>query len=223
MNVAARAFALLALAFGLAACASGPRPPLNATAVALVDGTGERYCGAVAIGTQTLLTAGHCVTGRRGADRIAYVTEERWTTTARGVYWATPLRSDMERDIAWLRAEGPAMVPARVGVPIGPVYAVGPAYDWAVARGPLGLRYPLRFDGDTFTATDYGVEYWTAALSIAPGWSGSPVFAEDGALVGVLSACVRTGPGVCRTDYAIFSPVYRPALTGPASQARLLR
>lgn len=210
--MAARALAVL-LALWAAACASGPvpSPRLTATAVALIDATGERYCGAVAIGTQTLLTAGHCVSGARKQPRVAYVTEERWAGTSDGVYWAIPRRVDAARDLAWLHAEGPAMAYAYARPPRAEeaVSVTAPVADWAHVGGRLGLPAPLRFDGETFHGTDaagYGTEYWTAVLTIAPGWSGSPVYGEDGALIGILSACVRTAPGVCRSDYAIFSP-----------------
>jgi S1-C subfamily serine protease len=71
----------------------------------------------------------------------------------------------------------------------------------------------MRQGPDTFTFDEYGEGvFWTSTVSIQPGWSGSPVVAEDGAVVGVFVACERSvvisPAGVrCRSEYSIFSPL----------------
>lgn len=146
-------------------------------------------CGAVAIAPKLALTAGHCVRWIAGTHVV-------WRPKAPVAvpHEALTIAADRERDLAWLHSEDsfPAFVPVRRGVSGETVRAVSPVYDWATVRGTLGRETFLGGEPDGGTCdglTCRGVLYWETNLTIKPGWSGSPVFGEDGAVIGVVSSC----------------------------------
>lgn len=163
----------------LAGCA--PRSP----AVSLGN------CGAVALGPHMALTAGHCVDWQVGAKVL-------WEplATVRVRAEAVTVAVDRERDLAWLASD--ALLPnaprMRVGIEGEAIRAVAPVFGWRVSQGTLGRETSL--GGQDAGGLCYEdrcatvVRYWETNLTIAPGWSGSPVLADsDGALVGAVVAC----------------------------------
>lgn len=202
-------------------------------AVALVATTdaGElsRYCGAVAIGPRTLLTARHCL---RGKTAVRYVTQELWEGTSDGAYMATTMRQSEGRDLAWLRVQGPAFatwLPMRGPREGETLRTVAPIAGWAVDVGFAGIPFravntpellmPFHDEAPEDPAGAIG-QFWSSSLSIQPGWSGSPVLGVDGALVGLVIACAKrielvpmtdglgwTYEQRCRPNYTIIAPL----------------
>ncbi len=214
-------------AVALALTAFGCVPASAMPAVALVVRTGndwERFCGAVAIGPRTLLTARHCL---RGGTSVAYVTREVWEHTSDGAYMAHVVRQSKARDLAWLRTYGPAFeswLPLR-GVERGEtVAAIAPIADWRGALGTTGDTFTAFQTPDSIlpshTASALDGSFRASTLSVQPGWSGSPVLGGDGALVGIVIGCSQRyelstaddGRGLvfrprCRPHYTIIAPV----------------
>jgi len=172
--------ALLAIVALVAAvsCAFGAASP------AMRVTTASTQCGAVKVGPRLLLTAGHCVEWKTGVNAQT-VPLDMWLTTARAFVPGRSVRVSRADDLAWLELDDgdtmPAITHMREGVQGEEVFAVAPVYGWTQHDGRLTRR---AFQGDR------GSVYWETTLTVAPGWSGSPVIARsDGALVGVVSSC----------------------------------
>ena len=100
------------------------------------------------------------------------------------------------RDLAWLTTEGPPLpwrTPrrARQGEQ---VRVLVPLLDWTWSDPGqvLGEREAVSEQDFLALALDDrpGAEFLVTDLSIAPGWSGSPVVGSDGQVVGVVTACL---------------------------------
>ncbi len=232
--------ALWTLLLCACACAAGPVPAARdalsaaSVAVVLVDGTGDTYCGGVAIGPREILTANHCLRGGVSVRYLGY-NEAPQELGGLGVYvrppshLATATTQNAARDLAWLRTEGPPFVSwagYRRPSEFEEVYAIGPIAGWERREGELGGSFAGLFTGASIVGqspllTPVGGYTWFmgSTLTIAPGWSGSPVFASDGFLVGVVLACNRkyvfddkgVAHAACREDYAIIGPVVVPS------------
>lgn len=170
--------ALVGLLLVVASCASGASSP--AVRVSYAGG----QCGAVKVGPQLFLTAGHCVDWEVDAE-VAIVPLNIWQTTARGRILGRSVRASRADDLAWLElpetTDTTPIVRLRAGREGERVYAISPVYSW------------VRRDGTLLRPAYQGARssiFWETDLTIAPGWSGSPVIATvDGALVGVVSSC----------------------------------
>lgn len=60
-------------------------------------------CGGVAIDSNTIVTAAHCVT--EGSEKVDFVTREQWYKTSDDYNIATVIRRSPARDLLWLKTE----------------------------------------------------------------------------------------------------------------------
>lgn len=192
---------LLVLALALVACSDHVRPGANATpleaAVVIMrseladfDDTGNTgivqfpACNGVAVGSQRILTARHCLL----QDPIFYVDAETWDTTSNGKALASvdpgtaEVASLTTRDElqAWIRELAPPRDGAATVVHLRDTEIVE---DQASIEG-THVSAPMTDHGD----------------------SGSGVF-QDGALVGILETCDAPDDQTCLGTGGRFNPV----------------
>jgi hypothetical protein len=172
--------ALVAL-LALSGCATAGA---QSAAVVLYREDGAR-CGGVMLTPHVALTASHCVQHRVG-ERVHLMP---LMPLVWGKYWAESVATYQLNDLALVALRDGRDIPhaphaARQGVKGERVFAIAPAYGWARSEGVLLQR---TFEGSRMAT------YWETTITVAPGWSGSPVFAEsDSALIGVVSTCSGT-------------------------------
>lgn len=139
---------------------------------------GLPVCSGVALDSGRILTAAHCVDDRQS---IAVVTAEQWRTTAKAFSVVRVTAVDAGRDLAFL--SGP--VAAQVLNQREPMSG-------EVVHARSGL-YQRSVSGFVLVGAGF---FRDTTLSVEPGWSGSPVFAADGSLVGIVHSCVGGYIGV---------------------------
>lgn len=195
--------ALLPLTLALASCIPGPLrvPDPEADAiVVLLSAEPDRHpdCNAFAIAPHELATAAHCVEHRtseeidsprtaRAGDMIYYVTRREWYTTALSAEPSIVTHYDRPHDFATLETSGASapFVPLRVGslcphcANESAVRARSALFEWRSHSGHLEGR----------AIGGLGERWWESTIDVEPGWSGSPVFASSGVVIGVVSAC----------------------------------
>jgi len=139
--------------------------------------TFEPHCAAFAIakhGQTMLVTASHCVPdSATSSTPLRFHAPSGW-----GHGKAYLAHRDADADVAFLTLSDPEMVtPLRVGR--------SPLVDERVwSYSPI---YRARSAG---LVMDWlGPDWFETTQSVAPGWSGSPVLDEQGAVVGVVSRC----------------------------------
>jgi hypothetical protein len=185
---------ILVLALLIAAC--NLRPTAKSPAAVLVHDDGFAFCGAAAIEPRVLVTAAHC-TDYGEVKELRYATDEQRRLFVNAFSNATLKRLDRARDLAWLdiAPDDPPLpsLTARSARTGEAAVAIGAAFGWHKSFGHV-----LRQDSG-FLETD---------ISIAPGWSGSPVIAGDGELIGIVSAC---------TGYAIHVGTHTLKFCAPGS------
>jgi hypothetical protein len=178
-----RVFALAALLCVVGCVASLPAPvprgPFVATpevALAPLLWSGDRRCNAVAVGPTRLVTAAHCVDGDqlpRHVDGWTWARSNGWSPLDRVVV----ARADEKRDYAVLHVHEPRPSWLRVR---------------HMRRGERAAAVVWRPDGWRLLIDESGEPgYFGASVLIMHGDSGSPVIAEDGSLLGVVTQCVR--------------------------------
>ena len=158
--------------------------PVRSPVVGLQDAAGRVTCSAFAVG-EHLVTAAHCVHGKR----IGYVTRDLWNRTARGQLVANVAHIDREHD--WAILTPPTLnglAPLSVGqVVVGEsVFTIAAKGDWVPSGGLVVTSF---FAGET-----NGVDKlrWESTITVAPGWSGSPVINARGEVVGIVVSCTGT-------------------------------
>lgn len=165
--------------------------PTEPSVVILRDGMPE--CSGIAIAPQTLLTAAHCVLGLDPGDSIAFVTRDKWRGTARGFDVAKIVSVDADRDLATLSSLITFLnAPEQRRPGLETVWARSALFE----QVHTGRVLPgFGFFRDT-------------TLTIAPGWSGSPVFGADGKLVGIVHSCLggfENGQKFCLPESGTFA------------------
>ena len=166
--------ALLLFCALLVACATAATSPV----VALTDGTGATICSAFAVRPERLLTAAHCVP--QDAVEVTFV---RHAPIALGRENASVLRANRDDDWAVLLPATPVPVAFGLAQAADGAVSIVPAIDnWRSTDGTVLESY--------FAGLVDGVEVrrWSAAIDIAPGWSGSPLL-QHGLAVGILQRC----------------------------------
>jgi len=167
----------LLIALALLGCA--PCKPQDPIVVILRDG--QPVCSGFAVGPNQVLTAAHCVGDR---PDVAIVTAEQWAHTSHGFTLAHVQLVDSSRDIASLSSDHIFDVPLKMR---GPVTG-----ETVYARS---IMFGEITDGNVLPGAGSFVD---TTMSIIPGWSGSPVLALDGSVVGFVHSCIATVHGLHR-------------------------
>lgn len=154
---------------------------------------GAPACSGVAVGPHEVLTAAHCVSD---VERVAYVTATEWRYSARGFQLARIDWINLDRDLARLHVEFNFAAPVKLRAPVAgePVRARSVLFD-ATSSGNL-------LPGEGF--------FRDSTITVIPGWSGSPVFGDDGRVVGLVRSCRGGIVGmtkICLPDNAALSLV----------------
>lgn len=165
--VAPMAFALLLLG-----CAFADAPAVR-DPIVVVMRDGLPNCSGFAIERNTVLTAAHCVGDENEVD---VVTEEQWRTTASASTHAVVAFRDRGRDLATLSGE----FNFDMYVSFRALREREPVYSRSVYFGAMT-------DGNLLDGAGY---FRDSDMTIAKGWSGSPVFGLDGKVVGLVHSCV---------------------------------
>lgn len=208
--------AIFTLACGVCSPALDPSPTMlydvtqffterESTVVLLNQDSLTPSCSAVSIydydGSAVLATAAHCLLRKVDAldpspsaekeahegDRALYVTRNDWYYTGSDAYRATIKRIDFVRDRAVLSVnqfEVPPPLPRaepcdRCLFENYNVHSVGAVYEWARHSGVI--------TGKTYAG--YGSSFVESSISINYGWSGSPVFNDNGEVMGLIIRC----------------------------------
>jgi S1-C subfamily serine protease len=187
----------LALALGAAAglwvsaCTPATQlPAANPVAVLLRDG--QPVCSAFAVSDNHMLTAAHCV---RDSDNVQVVPRQLWDATGSGAIDAKVAWRDLDRDLALLETAATFQATLRFRAPVtgeGGV-AIAARFNWA------------RSSGEVLPGAGF---FRDTTIDIEHGWSGSPVIARDGKVIGVIARCEGRYVGlvhVCNPDNAQIS------------------
>lgn len=198
----------------------------NAT-VELLSANWDRHpdCSAAAIidasGESVLVTAAHCVTHRINQDDrdpdatvVAHIGDQIWFVT-RGQF-VSPRRSvltafDPVLDRATLVPLETSPEPLqrrslcdRCLLDRFPVHSLSAFAGWARSDGEIV--------GETYAGP--GSHYYLSTMTIQPGWSGSPVFDDNGFVVGIVIQCqgeaLEAGERIsknCRPNFSVFTDV----------------
>jgi S1-C subfamily serine protease len=160
---------LFTLALMLCACSYVGSPVKDPVVVIMRDGLPA--CSGFAIAKDKVLTAAHCVT----RNEAEVVTETQWEKTASASTPAIVVYTDLARDILVLSGEFnfTGYVSLRPPRPNEAVYARS-VYFGAITDGNV-------LEGDGF--------FRNTTMTIALGWSGSPVYGLDGKVVGFVHSC----------------------------------
>lgn len=184
--------ALLGCALALLGCvpAYGRDPVVGVLDLRYVDRPADApiKCGAVAVAPDVLLTAAHCTGDVE--SQVVLLPHEYAERAPGGYLTGRVIARDVVRDLAAVIVAGGHFVPVAVRAPEQDelVHVVAPRADWAAAYGAVWIA------GGPFAETN---------LTIVRGYSGSPVFGADGAVVGLISSChVSAGAAQCRPGNA---------------------
>lgn len=177
---------LVLFVLALAACAPPPTkfPDIVKASVGIVRPGQGIVCGGVAIDERLIMTAAHCVDD---VHRAGYVDLSDFSKYARKFQWARVVARDEAVDIAVLETDLPLAV-------------------WAPLRPPVDYE-ELRVVID-FTVRHPDRSYVSdLRMGIFRGDSGSGVFGKDGAVVGVVSACMTDDERHCNGIRGRYSPI----------------
>jgi hypothetical protein len=163
---------LVTLALIVLGCTSSAAPT-DPVVVILRDGLPE--CSGVAITTNQIMTAAHCLQGLERGDKVAFVSHERWTRTAGGYDDARLAFVNEDRDLAVLTSPVPFLQPVEQRQPV--------EGEDLWARSAL---FGETHEGELLPGIGF---FRDTTITIRPGWSGSPVFGRDGKLVGIVHSC----------------------------------
>lgn len=202
-------FALALLVGTCAACGTAPPPKAQAPApspsqrvieleqrtVALTkvdedepDAPPVAFCSGVWVANDAFLTAGHCVRGKAIGDTVQYATR-----AAEGV--GALLARDEAHDLALVRDRtAPAHASAKISTAtVGQnVHTMGHPLGmrWSYSRGEVSALRNVSFsEGEVMW-------YVQSTAPISPGNSGGGLFDDDGNVIGVCVAQLRSGQGL---------------------------
>lgn len=167
----------------------------RAATVMLVDAGGQPYCGGVAVGPRTILTASHCVIYRSQFGAVLYVTRDAWSW-GWNIEYALPMSLEPESDFVLLRTYTPLNVWAglryasmEVGEGVCMMHSAGGnpyQYDCGVIIDDdwCCLADVMKISGiDTLFFVSHHL--YTATIPTQPGASGSGLWDDSGRLAGM--------------------------------------
>lgn len=172
------AYAALVLCLG---CTYVGAPVKDPVVVIMRDGLPA--CSGFAVAKDKVLTALHCVT----QNEVEVVTETQWSRTASASTPALVEYTDTARDIVVLSGEFNFTRLVKLRSPrVGEAVFARSVFFGAITDGNV-------LEGEGF--------FRDTTMTIARGWSGSPVYGLDGKVVGFVDGCMARA-GVCLPDNA---------------------